>query len=60
MLGGMGLALARELLEGSAAPVEDVAAVCGFGTAATLRSHFRVALGTSPAAYRSRFTASSG
>ncbi len=54
------LALARELLEGSATPVEDVAAACGFATAAILRAHFRAALGTSPAAYRSRFTASGG
>jgi len=35
--------------------VEDVAAACGFGTAATLRHHFRTSLGTSPAAYRTRF-----
>jgi AraC family transcriptional activator FtrA len=51
------LARARELLEGTAAPVEDVAAACGFGTAATLRHHFRESLGTSPAAYRARFAA---
>ena len=51
------LARARELLEGTAAPVEDVAAACGFGTAATLRHHFCENLGTSPAAYRARFAA---
>ncbi|MFO1024143.1 MAG: transcriptional regulator FtrA [Acetobacteraceae bacterium] len=46
---------ARELLEGTALPVEDVAAACGFGTAATLRHHFRRTLGTSPSVYRARF-----
>ena len=51
------LARARELLEEAALPVEDVAAACGFGTAATLRHHFRTYLSTSPAAYRNRFRA---
>ena len=46
---------ARDLLESSALPVDDVAAACGFGTAATLRHHFRRTLGTSPAAYRQSF-----
>jgi AraC family transcriptional activator FtrA len=46
---------ARELLETSAGSIEDVATACGFGTAATLRHHFRRELGTSPAAYRKRF-----
>jgi AraC family transcriptional activator FtrA len=47
---------ARELLEGaSAAPVEEVAALCGFGSAATLRHHFRRRFGLGPAAYRARF-----
>ena len=49
------LARARELLEGNTMSVEDVAAACGFGTAATLRHHFRTCLGTSPTAYRTRF-----
>ncbi len=49
------LGRARELLEDTALPVEDVAAACGFGTAATLRHHFRCILGTSPSAYRARF-----
>lgn len=49
---------ARELLEGPGAPpVEEVAALAGFGSAATLRHHFRARLGTSPAAYRARFGA---
>lgn len=51
------LGRARELLEGTALPVEDVASACGFGTAATLRHHFRRTFGTSPAAYRVRFAA---
>jgi len=51
------LGQARELLEGTALPMEDVAAACGFGSAATLRHHFRRALGTNPSAYRARFTA---
>lgn len=47
---------ARELLEGGAASkVEEVAALCGFGSAATLRHHFRRRFGTGPAAYRARF-----
>ena len=49
------LARARDLLEGTALPVDDVAAACGFNTAATLRHHFRRHLGTSPAAYRNSF-----
>ncbi|WP_343897036.1 helix-turn-helix domain-containing protein [Craurococcus roseus] len=49
---------ARELLEGGAraAPVEEVAGLCGFGSAATLRHHFRRRFGLGPAAYRARFT----
>jgi AraC family transcriptional activator FtrA len=46
---------ARDLLEASALPIDDVAAVCGFGTAATMRHHFRRDMGTSPALYRSSF-----
>lgn len=49
------VARARELLEDALLPIEDVAAACGFGTAATMRHHFRAALGVSPAAYRNRF-----
>lgn len=47
---------ARELLEGSDLPVERIADVCGFGTADTLRHHFRHHLKLSPARYRERFT----
>jgi AraC family transcriptional regulator, transcriptional activator FtrA len=46
---------ARELLEGSAMPVERVATECGFGSADTLRHHFRVRLKLSPRRYRDRF-----
>lgn len=46
---------ARELLEASDLPVERVAEVCGFGSADTLRHHFRHHLKLSPARYRERF-----
>ena len=48
---------ARELLESSAFSIDVVAGEAGFGTATTMRHHFRRRLGTSPQAYRSRFTA---
>lgn len=51
------LARARELLEDAALPIEDVAAACGFGAAATLRHHFRARFGVAPVAYRRRFRA---
>jgi transcriptional regulator GlxA family with amidase domain len=46
---------ARRLLETTAMPVEQVAARCGFGTAAALREHFRRACATTPTAYRGAF-----
>lgn len=46
---------ARELLEGSDMGVDRVAEVCGFGSADTLRHHFRQHLRLSPARYRERF-----
>ena len=46
---------ARCLLEESDLPVEDVAWRCGFGTAASLRDHFRRATATTPSAYRRSF-----
>lgn len=46
---------ARELLEESDLPVEQVAARSGLGTATNLRQHFHAVLGTSPSAYRSAF-----
>jgi AraC family transcriptional activator FtrA len=51
---------ARELLETTGHSIESIAGATGFGSAATLRHHFRTRLGTSPAAYRARFTQSSG
>jgi transcriptional regulator GlxA family with amidase domain len=48
---------ARRLLEESELPVEAVAWRCGFGTAASLRDHFRRATATTPTAYRSAFQA---
>ncbi|WP_374445454.1 transcriptional regulator FtrA [Stella sp.] len=52
---GERLAHARTLLEETDLPVERVATECGFGTAATLRHHFRARLGTAPRRYRERF-----
>lgn len=46
---------AKSLLEGTRLPIPEIAAACGFGSAATLRHHFRMQLGTSPAAYRAAF-----
>lgn len=51
---------AQELLEGTAIAIEEVALSCGFGSAATLRHHFRAVLGSSPAAYRARFSTTGG
>ena len=50
---------ARELLERTDASVDQVAASCGLGTAATLRRHFHRATGVTPTAYRSMFRAAS-
>lgn len=47
---------AQRLLETSAAPIDRVAELSGFATAETLRFHFRQRVGTSPVAYRRRFT----
>ena len=46
---------ARRLLEETDLPVEEVALRAGFGTAASLRDHFRRATSTSPTAYRRTF-----
>ena len=47
---------ARQLLEVGTASIDDVADAAGFGSAATLRHHFRNRIGVSPAQYRARFT----
>lgn len=46
---------AQDLLERTDASVEQIAAACGLGSAATLRRHFRDTVGTSPTAYRTTF-----
>ncbi|UZN04603.1 GlxA family transcriptional regulator [Cellulomonas sp. S1-8] len=50
------VARAQELLERTDAPVDEVARRCGFGSGALLRHHFARTLGTTPLAYRRRFT----
>jgi len=49
------LSLARRLLEQTDLTINDIVQRCGFGSAATLRLHFRRAVGTSPHAYRDAF-----
>ncbi|MEG3614264.1 helix-turn-helix domain-containing protein [Isoptericola haloaureus] len=49
------VARAQELLEQPGVPVEEVARLVGFGSAAVLRHHFARLLGTSPTSYRRRF-----
>jgi AraC family transcriptional activator FtrA len=46
---------ARRLLESTDLPVEDVATRAGFGSAPSLREHFRRATETTPTAYRRTF-----
>jgi transcriptional regulator GlxA family with amidase domain len=46
---------ARRLLEESDLPIDEVAWRAGFGTAASLREHFRRATATTPTAYRRAF-----
>lgn len=46
---------AQQQLELSDGGVDRVAESCGFGSAVSLRKHFRLALGTSPLAYRRSF-----
>ena len=48
---------ARELLESSSMPIEQIAAEIGFATAASLRQHMSAELGVSPQAYRRSFLA---
>ena len=47
---------AQRLLESTRASIDDVAADVGFGTAQTLRLHFRRILRTSPTTYRRQFS----
>ncbi|MDI6104201.1 helix-turn-helix domain-containing protein [Actinoplanes sp. NEAU-A12] len=48
---------ARRLLESTDLPIDQVAAVCGFGSGVTLRQSFAAAFATSPSEYRRRFDA---
>jgi transcriptional regulator GlxA family with amidase domain len=47
---------ARRLLEETDLPIDAIAWQAGFGTAASLREHFRRATATTPTAYRRSFT----
>jgi transcriptional regulator GlxA family with amidase domain len=49
---------ARDLLAGSATPIDTLAADCGFGSAETMRRAFLRVLGVGPADYRARFRSS--
>lgn len=51
------IAHAQRMLESGDASIEVVAQGAGFGTAFSLRQHFRAALGISPSAYRKQFRA---
>jgi transcriptional regulator GlxA family with amidase domain len=46
---------ARAALETTSASIDDIAAQCGFGTAANLRKHFHRRLTITPTAYRRAF-----
>ncbi|MHC5233792.1 transcriptional regulator FtrA [Brucella sp. LJL56] len=51
------IAAAKEFLSQGQASVDDIATSVGFGSAHTLRHHFRQKIGISPAEYRRRFLA---
>ena len=46
---------AKELLETTSRTIEEIATHCGFGSAPTLRHHFRERVRISPVAYRAHF-----
>lgn len=48
---------AKEMLRQGRQGMEEIAAAVGFGSAHTLRHHFRARLGLSPSEYRTRFLA---
>ncbi|MHC9045382.1 GlxA family transcriptional regulator [Microbacterium saperdae] len=52
---GQRLSAARELLETTALPIDDVASTAGFGGAALFRQHFVTAFGATPSQYRAAF-----
>jgi transcriptional regulator GlxA family with amidase domain len=47
---------AQRLLERTDLPLDHIAVECGFGSAAVLRQNFSRVLGTTPTAYRARFS----
>ncbi|WP_435856072.1 GlxA family transcriptional regulator [Streptomyces physcomitrii] len=51
---------ARQLLESSDLPVDQVAQDAGFGTAQSMRQHLQSALGVTPTAYRRTFRTAAG
>lgn len=57
---GLRIGRAKDLLETSTRSIEQIAASCGFGSAATLRHHFRGRVKMSPARYRARFRLNDG
>jgi AraC family transcriptional activator FtrA len=52
---GLRVARAKELLETTSRTIEEIATDCGFGSAPTLRHHFRERVKISPVPYRLRF-----
>ena len=54
------LLAAQRLLERTGESVDRIAQAVGLQTAATLRLHFSRALGTSPTAWRKRFSTQAG
>jgi transcriptional regulator GlxA family with amidase domain len=57
---GQRVIAARRLLETSELPVDQVAELCGFGSAASMRLHFSRLVGNNPTAYRRTFRQSIG
>jgi len=54
------LAQAQRMLESTNAAIDVVASEAGFGSALSLRQHFRASLQTSPSSYRRQFRAGQG
>ncbi len=46
---------AQRMLEATTATIDEIAATCGFGSAAALRQHFTKVVGSTPSAYRAAF-----
>jgi len=53
------LTFAQRLLETTEQPVERIAELAGFGSAVSLRQHFKKALGVNPSVWRQSFTGTS-